>query len=141
VYEYFSCREDLLVAVCEDAMPQWTGLIEKALVGASSPEAVVRTFVTTQLDRVRSGDHRLAQAVAGSELSAETRARLHSLHANVRRPLEQALRQLGHRRPAVIAALLQGLVRSATELIEAGQPANQVSQDTVRVALEGVRGS
>ncbi|MGW1551833.1 TetR/AcrR family transcriptional regulator [Streptomyces sp. NPDC002346] len=141
VYKYFPGRPELLAAVVEDAMPRWTSAIRAGMSAAATPEQKIAAYVTSQLELVRSGEHRIAQALAGVRDAAVVRESATQAHRELLTPLTGALAELGDDDPRRTAVLLQGIVNAATTAIESGDDAVAVTGRAVRMAVAAVMGS
>lgn len=141
VYKYFPGRPELLAAVVEDAMPRWTSAIRAGMSAAATPEQKIAAYVTSQLELVRSGEHRIAQALAGVRDAAVVRESAAQAHRELLTPLTSALAELGDDDPRRTAILLQGIVNAATTAIESGDDAVAVTGRAVRMAVAAVMGS
>ncbi|MCX4531754.1 MULTISPECIES: TetR/AcrR family transcriptional regulator [unclassified Streptomyces] len=141
VYKYFPGRPELLAAVVEDAMPRWTSAIRAGMSAAATPEQKIAAYVTSQLELVRSGEHRIAQALAGVRDAAVVRESAAQAHRELLTPLTGALAELGDDDPRRTAVLLQGIVNAATTAIESGDDAVAVTGRAVRMAVAAVMGS
>jgi AcrR family transcriptional regulator len=141
VYKYFPGRPELLAAVVEDAMPRWTDAIRTGMAAAGTPTAKIAAYVSTQLDLVRSGEHRIAQALAGVRDAAVVRQSAAHVHRELLTPLIGALTELGDDDPRRTALLLQGIVNAATTAIESGDEAGVVTERAVRMAVAAAAGA
>ncbi|MEU0831168.1 helix-turn-helix domain-containing protein [Streptomyces sp. NPDC005969] len=140
VYKYFPGRPELLAAVVEDAMPRWTSAIRAGMSAATTPEQKIAAYVTSQLELVRSGEHRIAQALAGVRDAVVVRESAAQAHRELLTPLTGALAELGDDDPRRTALLLQGIVNAATTAIESGDDAAAVTGRAVRMAVAAVMG-
>ncbi|MFD8956137.1 TetR/AcrR family transcriptional regulator, partial [Streptomyces anulatus] len=120
VYKYFPGRPELLAAVVEDAMPRWTDAIRAGMSAAATPEEKIAAYVSSQLDLVRGGEHRIAQALAGVQDAKVVRESAMRAHQELLTPLIGALTDLGEQDPRRTSLLLQGIVNAATTAIENG---------------------
>ncbi|MFE2107751.1 TetR/AcrR family transcriptional regulator [Kitasatospora sp. NPDC059463] len=135
VYKYFADRAELLEAVVREVTPRWTRRIHAEMAAAPpAPTDQVAAYVRAQLALVRDGEHRIARALAHDRDAAVLRRGAAEAHAEILRPLTEALAALGDTDPVRTARLLQGLVNAATELIESGDPYEEVAQRAVRLA-------
>ncbi|MEV6166059.1 helix-turn-helix domain-containing protein [Streptomyces sp. NPDC052052] len=141
VYKYFPGRPELLAAVVEDAMPRWTETIRSGMSAAATPEEKVAAYVSSQLELVRSGEHRLAQALAGVRDTTLVRESAARAHRELLTPLIGALTELGEEDPRRTAMLLQGIVNAATNAIEAGDDPAAVTDRAVRLAVTAITGA
>ncbi|AXE80975.1 helix-turn-helix domain containing protein [Streptomyces atratus] len=141
VYKYFPGRPELLAAVVEDAMPRWTDAIQSGMSVAGTPEEKIAAYVSSQLELVRSGEHRIAQALAGVRDATVVRESAARVHRELLTPLIGALTELGEEDPRRTALLLQGIVNAATTAIEAGDDHVAVTDRAVRMAVTAITGA
>nr|WP_203608747.1 TetR/AcrR family transcriptional regulator [Streptomyces anulatus] len=141
VYKYFPGRPELLAAVVEDAMPRWTDAIRAGMSAASTPEEKIAAYVSSQLDLVRGGEHRIAQALAGVQDAAVVRESAMRAHQELLTPLIGALTDLGEQDPRRTSLLLQGIVNAATTAIENGDDPDAVTELAVRMAVTAITGT
>ncbi|MGW2089779.1 TetR/AcrR family transcriptional regulator [Streptomyces sp. NPDC001880] len=141
VYKYFPGRPELLAAVVEDAMPRWTDAIRAGMAAAGTPEEKIAAYVSCQLELVRSGEHRIAQALAGVRDAAVVRESAARVHRELLTPLTGALTELGEEDPRRTALLLQGIVNAATTAIENGDDPRAVTDRAVRMAVTAITGA
>ncbi|MEW1892728.1 helix-turn-helix domain-containing protein [Streptomyces sp. IBSBF 3010] len=141
VYKYFPGRPELLAAVVEDAMPRWTDAIRTGMAAARTPRERIAAYVSAQLELVRTGEHRIAQALAGVRDAKLVRESAGRAHAELLTPLIDALTELGEDDPRRTAVLLQGIVNAATTAIEAGDDYAAVSERAVRMAVTAITGA
>ncbi|MER7554736.1 TetR/AcrR family transcriptional regulator [Streptomyces anulatus] len=141
VYKYFPGRPELLAAVVEDAMPRWTDAIRAGMSAASTPEEKIAAYVSSQLDLVRGGEHRIAQALAGVQDAAVVRESAMRAHQELLTPLIGALTDLGDQDPRRTSLLLQGIVNAATTAIENGDDPDAVTELAVRMAVTAITGT
>ncbi|MBW8482823.1 TetR/AcrR family transcriptional regulator [Actinomadura parmotrematis] len=137
VYKYFADRRELLAAVVADAVPRWLEAIGAAMAAADAPEEKVAAYVRAQLDVVRAGGHRVAQALAGDADAAALKGGAADAHRALLAPVEEALAALGEPDPRRAARLLQGVVNAAVTAVEAGDDPDAVTGLAVRAALSG----
>ncbi|MGX1953757.1 TetR/AcrR family transcriptional regulator [Streptomyces anulatus] len=141
VYKYFPGRPELLAAVVEDAMPRWTDAIRTGMSAAATPEEKIAAYVSSQLDLVRGGEHRIAQALAGVQDAAVVRESAMRAHQELLTPLIGALTDLGEEDPRRTSLLLQGIVNAATTAIESGDDSDAVTDLAVRMAVTAITGT
>ncbi|MEU8507687.1 helix-turn-helix domain-containing protein [Streptomyces brevispora] len=141
VYKYFPGRPELLAAVVEDAMPRWTDAIRAGMSAAGTPEEKIAAYVSSQLDLVRSGEHRIAQTLAQVRDAAVVRESAAQAHRELLTPLIGALTELGEEDPRRTALLLQGIVNAATTALEAGDDHMAVTDRAVRMAVTAITGA
>ncbi|TRV79721.1 TetR/AcrR family transcriptional regulator [Streptomyces sp. 130] len=140
VYKYFPGRPELFAAVVEDALPRWTDAIEAGMAAARTPRERIAAYVSAQLELVRTGEHRIARALAGVRDAKLVRESAGRVHGALLTPLTEALTELGEEDPRRTAVLLQGIVNAATTAIEAGDDCAAVSERAVRMAVRAVTG-
>ncbi|MFI2753258.1 TetR/AcrR family transcriptional regulator [Cellulomonas sp. P22] len=123
VYQYFASRDALLSALVADIFPRWSALVEKAMDSPDPGERVL-AYVRANLDIVASGEHAVARALTEiaprDALTQDSR----EMHRMLLTPLVEALRELGAPDPAVTAELVNGVVLTASRLIEGGHDAD-----------------
>ncbi|WP_326597637.1 TetR/AcrR family transcriptional regulator [Streptomyces brevispora] len=141
MYKYFPGRPELLAAVVEDAMPRWTDAIRAGMSAAGTPEEKIAAYVSSQLDLVRSGEHRIAQTLARVRDAAVVRESAAQAHRELLTPLIGALTELGEEDPRRTALLLQGIVNAATTVLEAGDDHVAVTDRAVRMAVTAITGA
>lgn len=141
VYKYFPGRPELLAAVVEDALPRWTDAIRSGMAAAHTPRERIAAYVSAQLELVRSGEHRIARALAGVRDAKLVRESAGRAHAELLTPLIGALTELGEDDPRRTAVLLQGIVNAATTAIESGDDYRAVSERAVRMAVTAITGT
>ncbi len=79
IYRYFGSRDDLIAALCERDMPRWLEELESAMAAAADADGRVAAFVSTQLQLVAHGSHRMAQLLGDAPLGPAVRARINAL--------------------------------------------------------------
>ncbi|HEX5597405.1 MAG TPA: TetR/AcrR family transcriptional regulator [Micromonosporaceae bacterium] len=137
VYSYFRDRDEVIVGLCEEVLPQVGASVEEAVARARTPQDRIATFVRAQLRAARDRRYRLAHALAGAPLSAAARQRISELHHELMPNAVPILAELGHPEPVVAAQLLQGLINSAVIAMDGGAPLAQTIRVTVDAALHG----
>ncbi|WP_326741402.1 MULTISPECIES: helix-turn-helix domain-containing protein [unclassified Streptomyces] len=141
LYKYFPGRPELLAAVVEDAMPRWTDAIRAGMSTAGTPEEKIAAYVSSQLELVRGGEHRIARALADVRDEAVVRESAVRAHRELLTPLIGALTELGEEDPRRTALLLQGIVNAATTAIENGDDSGAVTDRAVRMAVTAITGA
>jgi AcrR family transcriptional regulator len=131
VYDYFTSKDDLVAAVCEEVLPRWLDQLTRSMAGARTPQNKLAAYVRTQLKMVVDGSHQLAVILARAPLSAETRARVGTIHAQFAPNITEVLAELGHPHPALAAAYVQAVVNEATRQLHNGAPAKRVIDTAV----------
>ncbi|WP_179817428.1 TetR/AcrR family transcriptional regulator [Allostreptomyces psammosilenae] len=141
VYEYFRSRAAVVEELCAVDFPAWAALIEAEVSTADSPEGRIEAYVRAQLDMVRRPEHRAVVAISTLELDQAARERIRAAHGELLALMVSALEELGHARPVLAAALLQGVVESAVRRLECptAEEPEEIVEAAVRLALHGVR--
>ncbi|MFF0545856.1 TetR/AcrR family transcriptional regulator [Nocardia thailandica] len=120
VYQYFRSRDDLLLAVFEDAFPRWSARTAQRMDAARDPAARVLAYAAANIDLVEEGEHAVARALA-TVLPGEALAeRARDLHQRLEMPLVAALEELGAPEPEATAGLVNAVVHAAAGMVESG---------------------
>ncbi|MFF1650593.1 hypothetical protein [Streptomyces sp. NPDC058240] len=122
-------------------MPRWTDAIRAGMSAAGTPEEKIAAHVSSQLELVRGGEHRIAQAPAGVRDAAVVRESAVRAHRELLTPLIGALTELGEEGPRRTALLLQGIVNAATTAIESGADPRAVTDRAFRMAVTAITGA
>ncbi|MFJ1755742.1 TetR/AcrR family transcriptional regulator [Kitasatospora sp. NPDC088134] len=148
VYEYFRSKSELVEALCTADLPLWAAEIEAAMTARDSATERIEAYVRGQVALATDPVHRAVVAVAEFELDDAARARIRTAHVGLTAMVVRTLEDLGHRRPGVAAALLQGVVEAAVRQIDRvrggeGQAdaaaVREISDAAARFALDGLR--
>lgn len=131
VYQYFSSRHDLLVAVMEDVLPRWSTRIAEQMSRAPDPAGRVIAYVAANIELTQEGEHAVARALATALPNDELAARARVLHDQLKTPLVTALEDLGDADPDLTAELINAIVHSASRLVDTG-----TDPDTVKSRVE-----
>ena len=126
VYEYFSSKDDLVAAVCEQVLPRWLDQLGQAMSRARTPQEQLAAYVRTQLNMVVDGSHRLALVIGGAPLAPEAKARIGEVHARFAPNVTGILAELGHATPVLAAAFVQAVITEATRQLHAGGPQQHI---------------
>lgn len=138
IYTYFRSKDDLVVALCEAEFPAVAAEIERAVERATAPRDRIAAFVRAQLRVAQQRRYRIVHALASAPLADEARQRIMALHRELVPSAVPLFAGAGHPRPALAAALLQGLINAAVVAIDAGEPPRRVTETTVGAALDGL---
>lgn len=138
IYSYFSSRDALAVAVCEEVLPEWLQAVATAMAQTDDPREKVAAYVRSQLELAAAGKHKLAQTLADVPLKADARLAIRAIHEKFAPNLTDVLAELDTPRPAMTAALVQGVVNAGLQRITAGQDAAEIITDAVALVLDGV---
>ncbi|WP_019549135.1 TetR/AcrR family transcriptional regulator [Streptomyces sulphureus] len=142
VYEYFRSRAAVVEELCAVDFPVWAAEVEAAMAAEESPEAQLAAYVRSQLSLVADRRHRAVVAISVGELDGAARERIRAAHGGLIAMIVDALGQLGHEQPRLVAMMLQGVVDAAVRRIELGaaEEPEQVVEAAVGFALRGVAG-
>jgi AcrR family transcriptional regulator len=116
VYAYFSSREDLLAAVVDQVLPDWSGQVVAAMRAAESPAARVWAYVTSNVELFESAEQAAAQALTRVVDPAVLAEPMASFHDRMRAPLVEALHEMGEPEPSACADLIGALVVRVTHV-------------------------
>lgn len=142
VYEYFRSRAAVVEELCATDFPLWAAEIELAVAEAPDARSRVEAYVRAQLALAGDPRHRAVVAIAAGELDDSARERIRAAHRPLAAAVGAALAELGHPRPALAAALLQGVVEAAVRRLDAGaaeDPA-EIAETAVAFVLTGLAG-
>ncbi len=131
VYKYFASTADILAQLVEDALPRLTRQAREAVQAAPTPQAKLDAYARAILDYAATGEHRIALVADQIDLPPELRERIEHRHAELPVPLIDILSQLGDPDPEITAMLVQGVLNSATHLLDLGHPATEVVPATL----------
>ncbi|WP_433549335.1 TetR/AcrR family transcriptional regulator [Streptomyces sp. CA-294286] len=143
VYEYFRSRGAVVEELCAVDFPVWAAEVETAMASADTAEGKVEAYVRQQLTLVGDRRHRAVVAISASELDAGAREKIRAAHGGLVTMIGDALRELGHEQPRLVAMMLQGVVDAAVRRMELGGAAEDpgvITEAAVAMALRGVRG-
>jgi AcrR family transcriptional regulator len=131
VYKYFASTADIIVQLVEDSLPRLAQQLREAVGAEATPQGKLEAYARTILDFAATGEHRVALVADQIDLPAEFLERLARRHDELPAPLIQALAQLGDPHPEITAMLIQGVLNSATHLLDLGRPATEVVPATL----------
>lgn len=138
VYAYFPSTEALLVALVEEGFDRWAETLRDATADVEGPRDLVRAWFGAAATSAAQGNHLLAAALRDTPLPEDSRAGLDAGHRAAAAPLVQAARDLGVRDVEGASALLQGVVATLLERVEAGGDAEAEADRAARFALGGL---
>lgn len=118
VYQYYASREDLLTAVVRDSFPRWQRKLDTAIAAADGPRGRILAYLRVNLELVAEGEHALARTLVSVAPSEELARRSQTFHDQLLVPLRGALDELGVPDPEPTTELLNGLVHTASRLVE-----------------------
>lgn len=125
VYQYFASSGALLAVAVEELFARSTALVGAAVAQARTPAAQIEAFVDAALGAALDGHLPVAQ-YSGPELPEPCRARVVELHAELVRPLVEALRATGAEDVVGVAGLVMGVMVAAAGQVRRGEPAELV---------------
>ncbi|MET8233375.1 TetR family transcriptional regulator [Micromonospora sp. NPDC005298] len=134
VYEYFRSRDDLLLELVREVLPNWSRQVTEAMAQADSPGGRVLAYVATNLRLVAEGEHALAAALIESVPGDEVNESARRMHEQMSTPLVAALTELRLPDPGSTAALISSVVYTASRMIETGAD-RTATEDRVRELL------
>lgn len=144
VYEYFRSRAAVVEALCEVDFPLWAAEIEAGMAGCDRAADRIEAYVRGQLALAGDPRHRAVVAISALELDEAARERIRAAHGRLVGLVVQALDDLGHDRPRLAAALLQGVVEAAVKRCErgaasgSGEGPQEIADAAVALALHGL---
>ena len=141
VYEYFSSKDDLVVALCEREIARQAELVRSRLEGASGPRERVAAFVRAQIDLAISEPRLVAPPGAEVPVGGVARARIRELHGQLASTLTDALADAAGPDGALLAGLVQGLVNAAILRIRDGDAPERVAAAAIGLSLDGLDGA
>lgn len=119
VYQYFSSRDTLFAAVVAELFPAWAAEVQQQMDRATTPDEKVWAYVESNLRLVAAGEHAVIRGLAATAPMA-LRTSSTDLHAQLRGPLLQALRDGGEPDPDAMSDLVHAIVMRASAMIEEG---------------------
>lgn len=141
IYDYFVSKDDVLLAVLEEDIPLWEQAVQKGIVGASTPRERVASFIESLIGVAADGGMELAAVLRQSNLSKFVMKSLAEMVQDLIAPLVDALKDLGHDDPDVMAMMVLRVVDSAVWQIEKGNSRASVTTMAVSLILDGVGGT
>ncbi|MFD9126542.1 TetR/AcrR family transcriptional regulator [Kitasatospora sp. NPDC059571] len=140
VYEYFRSRAAVVEELCAVDLPLWAAEIEAGMAACGSAGERIEAYVRGQLLLAADPRHRAVAAISELELDAAARERIRSAHGSLVSLLMETLTELGHERPRLAAALLQGAVEAAARQAERSGPedAGVIADAAVALAMRGL---
>lgn len=135
VYQYFSSRAELVLAVAEDMLPAWESHLQASIDEFTEPRDRVHAYFDTNLAMLATGHHTAGNVVA-SDPAAARAADDHTrhLHARLRRQLTDELARLDVTDPALTAELLDAQLHAVAAHVTDGS----LTVDEAKAALRAV---
>ncbi|MEV0396431.1 TetR/AcrR family transcriptional regulator [Polymorphospora rubra] len=128
VYEYFRSRDDLLLELVQEVLPNWSRRVTDAMAAADSPGEQVLAYAAANLRLVAEGEHALATALIESVPGEQVNASTQRMHEQMSQPLSAALSALGLPDPTATAGLIGSVVYTASRMIETGSDATAIEE-------------
>ena len=117
-YQYYKSRQDLLHALVLDVFPRWAQRVEEAMRAEPEPADRILAYVLTNIALVAEGEHAVGNALAAVAPSEELNTQSAMMHSQLLDPLVGTLQEMGSPDPAATAELINGIVHTATKLLE-----------------------
>ena len=137
-YDYFTTRDDLLVAIAIAAIEKWEAEIEEELTGVDEGLPALRVFVDATMAMTADGRHDIAGTLQAANLSPSRMEDLMVLHDTLLRPLIRILSELDVANPVRAAMLVQGALGAGVQLVTHGLDPQTVSDDVFRFVTKGL---
>ncbi len=137
-YDYFSTKDDLLVAIAIDAIERWDAEIEEALAGVEPGLPQLRAFVDATMAMTAEGKHAIAGVLREADLSPSRLEDLMTLHDALLRPVLRVLGDVGVSEPQRAAVLVEGVLGAGIRLVSHGNDHRAVAEDVYRMLTEGL---
>ncbi len=114
VYSYFSSREDLMAALVDQVLPEWSDRVLAAMDAAVTPADRVWAYVVSNVELFDSAEQAAAQALTRVVDPVLLAGPMASFHDRMRAALIEALDDLGEPEPSACADLIGALVVRVT---------------------------
>jgi AcrR family transcriptional regulator len=137
-YDYFSTRDDLLVAIAITAIERWDAEIEAALSEVEPGLSELRAFVDATMAMTAEGKHEIAGALREADLSPSRYEDLMTLHEVLMRPVLRVLADFGLEASPGTAALAQGVLGTGMQLVGRGMDHRAVADQVYRLLTRGL---
>ncbi|SHL13842.1 transcriptional regulator, TetR family [Pseudonocardia thermophila] len=119
IYQYFPSRDALLDAVVADVFPAWTAHVLDHVAAAATPADRVWAYVEANVALFTGPEQAVAKALRTLVAPAVLQEHSAALHARLREPLIDSLRELGEPDPEHMAELINAAVLRACHDIDA----------------------
>lgn len=139
-YDYFTTRDDLLVAMAIEAMELWNADLEQQMADVEPGLPALRTFVAATMSMSADGRHDIAGALREVQLSPNRMDDLMELHDLLLRPLVNTLGDLGVAEPSTTAMLVNGVLAAGVQLVSHGVSHRTVTDDVYGLITRGILG-
>jgi len=137
-YDYFSTKDDLLVAIAIDAIERWDAEIEEALAGVEPGLPQLRAFVDATMAMTAEGKHAIAGVLREADLTPSSFDDLMTLHDALLRPVLRVLGDLGVEDAQRAAVLVEGVLGAGIRLVSHGTDHRAVADDVYRMLTRGL---
>lgn len=139
-YDYFSTKDDLLVAIAIGAIERWDAEVEELLSGVEPGLPELRRFVDATMTMTAEGKHDLAGALRDADLSPSSLEDVMTLHTALLRPVIRVLEDLGIERTQSTASLVQGILGAGVQLVSHGVAPQTVADEVYLLLTRGLLG-
>lgn len=137
-YEYFSSRDDLLVAIAVDAFEAWARELELQLSDAEPGLPRLRRYIDATMVMSADGKHELATVLQQADISPQRMEDILALHDALLLPLMSVLRDAGVDDLRGTLPLVNGVLSAAVKQVSEGADANTVAAAVFRMLTAGV---
>jgi AcrR family transcriptional regulator len=137
-YEYFSSRDDLVVAIAVDAFDEWARDLEVQLAGAEPGLPRLRRYIDATMAMSADGKHGLATVLQQAEISPERMEDVLALHDALLLPLMSVLRDAGVEDLRSTIPLVNGVLGAAVTQVSEGADAEAVADRVFRMLTAGI---
>jgi len=127
VYQYYPSTGALLGAAVEETFARALAVLDVAMQASAGPRDRVVAYLDASLAAALAG-HLPQAAYAGPQIPQACLDRVAELHAELVRPLVDALRAAGVTDPAGVAGLINGAVSAAATQVQRGEPLPAASE-------------
>lgn len=139
VYQYFPSTGALLGAALEALGTRRESRLRSALEDSGAdPRARIAAYVRTSIELA---DDAAPPVDDLDSVPGEIRERLRSADARTRRPLREAVEELGSADPALVTALVHGVLHTAGSVVTAGRRVEEVAEAVSAFVMAGVDAS
>lgn len=137
-YEYFSSRDDIIVAIAVDAFDEWSRQVDAELIGVEPGLPRLRRYIEATMAMSADGKHGLATALQQAEISPQRMEDILSLHDALLLPLMSVLRDVGVEDLRATLPLVNGVLGAAVKQVSEGGDPDAVASAVYRMLTAGV---
>ncbi len=137
-YEYFSSRDDLVVAIAVDAFEAWARELEVELAGAEPGLPRLRRYIDATMAMSADGKHNLATALQQADISPQRMEDILALHDALLLPLMSVLRDVGVDDLRATVPLVNGVLSAAVKQVSDGEDAATVASAVFSMLTTGI---